>query len=200
MKTVKMMVLMMALLVSVNISAQNLHFGAKAGLNLGVQSKIADYYNDNNMRAAYNAGVFGNYSINKSFTFQTELNYNQEGSKSENTVNKYDYISLPLMVKYSLGTSNLTGLRFNAFVGPDFSYLVNAQSEITSDGVKSTIDNKEISNNFQMGAVTGFGVEYPIGNHAILFDVRLGLGFTKYNDAISGANNKIGSFSLGYQF
>ena len=202
MKTIKFRTLGLAvsLLLTVGVFAQDFHYGIKGGANLAVQSEIADYFNNGNIRTGLHAGVFGNMSLNNSFLLQTEVNYEQKGGKSENITSKYDYISVPVLLKYSLGKSDNTALKFNINVGPYAAFLLNAENNIDNEGIESTVDMKDNSEDFEFGIIAGFGLEYPIGANSLVFDLRLGLGLTAFDQNDSESNNKYVGISLGYQF
>ncbi len=198
MKTLKNKTLAIAFLMisSIGANAQDFHYGIKSGANFAVQSEIANYFDNNNIRTGLSAGAFGNYGINNWLTLQAELNYDQKGGNTETTTNKYDYLTVPVLAKFSLGKSDRSDLRFNINVGPYAGYLLNAESDI--EGV--TTDLKDNTEGFEFGAIGGFGVSYPIANNKIVFDVRMGLGLTSYDKVDSDPSNKYIGVTLGYEF
>lgn len=198
MKTLKIKSLIIAvvLLIGFSANAQDFHYGINAGANFAVQSDIADYYNNENIRTGFHVGVFGNMSLSEKFSLQAEVNYDQKGGKSEDVISKYDYINVPVLVKYSLGKSDNTKLKFNVNAGPYAGFLVNAETEL-NDVTTDISDNAE---DFEVGAILGFGMKYPIANNNLVFDLRMGLGFTAFDKNDSDPNNKYIGISLGYEF
>ena len=192
--------LVLSLMVTTGIFAQDFHYGLKGGVNLAVQSQLADYYDNSDIRAGLSAGVFGNLVFDNGFALQTEVNYEQKGGKKDDVTMKYDYISVPVLAKYSLGKSDRTALKFNINAGPFASFLVNAENEIDNDGVKSTIDMNDETKNAELGAILGFGMEYPIGDNSLTFDIRLNLGLNAFDKDNSDQYNKYVGITLGYQF
>ncbi len=192
----KSIIIMISLLLTVSVNAQKFHYGIKAGSNFAVQSQVADYFNNSDIRIGFSVGAFGNYLLNEHLTLQGEINYEQKGGKSATKENNYDYLSVPFILKYSLGKSDLTPIRFNINFGPYAGYLLN--SKVISEGV--TTDMKNESNTMEYGAVTGFGMEYPIGKNSITADLRLSLGLTGYQKNNSTPKNKYVGITLGYQF
>ncbi len=188
------------ILLGMSASAQNFHYGIKGGLNLAVQSKIADYYNNENIRTGMQAGIFGNYAISDRFSLQSEFLYEQKGSKTNLITNKYDYLSIPILVKYSIGKSLRTPLMFNFDAGAYGAYLVNAESGLTSTESTGFIDLLGNSNKMQAGVLTGIEIAYPLDKNAINLDIRLELGLSDYAKNIDNKNNKLVSITLGYQF
>lgn len=198
MKTLKIKTLGMAMILflSIGASAQEFHYGIHAGTNFAVQSEIADYFHNDQIRIGLHAGIFGNLALTNNLSLQTEVNYDQKGAKSNDVIKKYDYISVPVLAKYSLGKSDKTALTFNINVGPYAAFLVNA--EIDNNGVIS--DVKDATEDFEAGAILGFGMKYPIANNSLVFDLRLGLGLTNFDITDTEPNNKYIGVSLGYEF
>jgi hypothetical protein len=193
---IKTLLLSIALLVGAGINAQEFHYGINAGSNFAVQSGIAEYYKNENIRTGLHVGVFGNMALKNNFSLQGEINYEQKGEKEDGNIRKYDYISVPVLVKYSLGKSDKTKLKFNINAGPYAGYLINAETEIED----VTTDIKDNSEDFELGAILGFGMKYPIANNNIVFDLRMGLGFTDFDKNDSDPKNKYIGISLGYEF
>ncbi len=198
MKTLKIrtLVIAIALLATVSTYAQNFHYGIKAGANFAVQSEIANYFDNNNIRTGFSVGAFSNYGINNWLTLQAEVNYDQKGGKSEGIINKYDYLTVPVLAKFSLGKSDKTALKFNLNLGPYAGFLLNAESEIEG----TTIDVKDNTENLEFGAIAGFGMKYPIADNNIVFDLRMGLGLTSFDKNDSDPSNKYIGITLGYEF
>lgn len=198
MKTIKMkaVLIMISVILAVSVNAQELHYGIKAGTNFAVQSQVADYADNSEIRVGFTAGAFGNYSISNTFSLQAEINYEQKGGKTDEVKNRYDYLTVPVILKYSLGKSDNTPIRFNINAGPYAGYLLNSETEY--DG--NTTDLNDDSESMEFGAVAGFGMEYPIANNSITLDLRLSLGLTGYEKDNSTPKNKYVGITLGYQF
>lgn len=198
MKTINMkaVLVMISVLLAVSVNAQKLHYGVKAGTNFAVQSQVADYANNSEIRVGFTAGAFGNYSLSNVLSLQAEINYDQKGGKSDEIESRYDYISVPVLLKYSLGKSDNTPIRFNINAGPYAGYLLKAETEYEGN----TTDLIDDSESMEFGAVAGFGMEYPIANNCITLDLRLSLGLTGYVKDNSTPKNKYVGLTLGYQF
>lgn len=197
MKSIKTSLLLAsALIISMSLKAQKIHYGLKGGANFAVQSEIADYFQNNNIRTGLSVGAFGNYSLNDQMQLQLEVNYDEKGGKTDDYTAQYDYLSVPVLLKYSLGKSDRTALKFNVNVGPYAAFLLNSKIEI--DGI--SVDMKEVTENFEAGAILGFGIKYPIANDHLVFDLRLGLGLTNFDKNATDPNNKYIGMSLGYEF
>lgn len=191
-------ILSLSLFISMGAQAQKIHYGLKAGANFAVQSEIADYFNNSDIRTGLNIAAFGNYHFTDRIALQAEVGYDQKGGKSDDLTAKYDYLSIPVLFKYSLGKSDQTAMKFNINLGPYAAFLLKADLE-TED---QTIDVKDATNDFEAGAILGFGMKYPVGNDHIIFDLRMGLGLTNFSDLESqeDSSNKYIGISLGYEF
>ncbi len=192
----QILVITLSLIVSMGAFAQKVHYGVKAGANFAVQSEIADYASNSNIRTGLSVGAFGNYSLNEKMALQAELNYDQKGGKSDEATAKYDYLSVPVLFKYSLGKSDKTALKFNVNLGPYAAFLLQSEVEIGDQ----TIDMKDQTENFELGGILGFGMKYPVGKQNIVLDLRMGLGFTQFDKVNSTPNNKYIGLTLGYEF
>jgi len=193
-----LLILGLSLFITIGAQAQKFHYGVKAGANFAVQSEIADYFNNSDIRTGLNVAAFGNYHFNDHISLQAEIGYDQKGGKSEDVTAKYDYLTVPVLFKYSLGKSDQTAMKFNINLGPYASYLLNAELEMNDD----TFDLKDATKDFEAGAILGFGMKYPVGNDHIILDLRLGLGLTNFSDVESAeeSSNKYVGISLGYEF
>lgn len=98
-------------------------FGVRAGINM------ADFTGSTGAsRVGFFGGVFGDYTI-KRFGFELGLYYSEQGA--DNIVEqgiagnrnnyRFDYLNLQLLVKYQVFNG------FRVFIGPQFSYLLNAK-------------------------------------------------------------------------
>ena len=201
MKTISKIILTLTLLSGLSIlNAQNFKAGIQVGSNFAVQSQIGDYYNNSDIRTGLHAGVYGNYSFNEGLSLQTEVAYDQKGAKSGIVKSNFDYITVPLLVKYSLGKSWKTPLRFNIYTGPYAGFLIKAESKNDEGTVNNTTDLKNNTNKVEFGIISGIGLKYPVNNHNILFDIRLGLGLSPYDKADYVPKNKYIGLSFGYEF
>lgn len=194
----QLLIISLSILFTTGAFAQKFHYGVKAGANFAVQSEIADYFNNSDIRTGLNVAAFGNYHFNDHISLQAEVGYDQKGGKSEDVTAKYDYLSVPVLFKYSLGKSDQTAMKFNINLGPYAAFLLNAEMEQNDQ----TIDMKDATKDFEAGAILGFGMKYPVGNDHIIFDLRMGLGLTNFSDVESqeDSSNKYIGISLGYEF
>ena len=182
------------------VNAQKFSFGVAAGSNFAVQSPIADYYYNENIRTGVHGGIFSRYLVNERISFLAELNYDQLGAKNQEIKNNFDYLNAPVLFNYSLGKSDLTPLTFDIYLGPYVGYLLKAESKTETPETSQTADLKESTNKITGGSLLGFGLRYPFGNQKLMFDIRLGLGLAPYEKTDYRPKNKYVRISLGYEF
>lgn len=201
MKKLNLNVLLLALLVALAgpASAQKFHYGVTAGTNFSVQSGIAEYYDNSNIRVGLHAGLTGSYDLNDHMSLRTELTYDQKGNHSDNLTEAFDYISLPVLYDYSFGKTYHTNLQVHLNVGPYVSYLVNAEDRLDVDGTEQTTDLTDQTHKAEFGAIMGVGLVQPVGKHALTMDLRLNLGLTRYAFDDDQSHNKMVSLVLGYR-
>jgi len=201
MDTIRKITMSLIFLSAIIVSnAQKLNYGIQAGTNFAVQSPIADYFNNEDIRTGLHAGIFVEYDLKPKWTLKAEINYDQLGSKSSTVTNKFDYVNIPVMINYSIGKSDLTDLTFDLYTGPYAGYLLKAESKTKTTEADFTKDLKENTNNLTGGVILGFGLRYPVKEKKLMFDVRLGLGLAPYDKNDYEPKNKYFGISLGYEF
>jgi hypothetical protein len=201
MNTIRRITMSLIFLSAIIVSnAQKLNYGIQAGTNFAVQSPIADYFNNEDIRTGVHAGIFSEYNFNTKWSLKAEINYDQLGSKNSTNTNKFDYLNVPFLLNYSLGKSDLTALSFDLYTGPYAGYLLKAENKTKTNETDLTTDLKDNTNNFTGGVILGFGLKYPVKENKIMFDVRLGLGLAPYDKNDYEPKNKYIGLSLGYQF
>lgn len=196
----KVMLVLFVAFETVSINAQELHYGVKAGTNFSMQSQIGDFYNNDEIRTGLHAGIFGKYQISDRVYLQSEINYDQKGSSDKNITGKFDYLTIPVLVGYSMGESRNDALKFSIYAGQYAGILVNAESKTDIDGVSETTDLTDQTNKAEIGLMGGFVVKYPINDKSIFIDFRFGLGLSPYDTDNNELKNKYVGISLELEF
>ncbi|WP_343587301.1 porin family protein [Flavobacterium sp.] len=168
----------------VNVNAQKIQFGAKAGLNFSTVS--GDDTNGIDYVTSFNFGVLSEIPISEKFSFQPEIMYSGQGYSFGDDTVALNYLNIPLMGKYYI----TKGLSIEA--GPQVGFLLSAKNESTN--VKDSFNTVDFGVNF--------GVGYKLDN-GLNFGVRYNLGLTDINNVEgSSSKNKNAAFqvSVGYFF
>ena len=158
------------------MNAQNINFGAKAGVNFA--SITGDDTDDLDMRTSLHVGVVAEIVISETFSFQPELLYSAQGAKEsiENVdlTFKVDYLNLPLMAKFYVGEG------FSLEAGPQIGFLLSSKFEGEEDGNSMSVDMKDYLKGIDFGLNLGFGYKLESG---LNFGARYNFGFSDLNDS-----------------
>jgi hypothetical protein len=190
----KKLFLLMISLVVCSLHAQNVTFGAKAGLNFA--SLSGDDAEDIDGRTSLHLGATAEFSLSETFSIQPELLYSGQGFTESGTgyeaTGKMDYINLPIMAKFYVAE----GLSLE--VGPQVGLLLSAKGEIKEDGETEKYDFKDDVKSVDFGA--NFGVGYKLDS-GINLGFRYNLGLTSVAEEDStDVKNSVLQLSVGYNF
>jgi hypothetical protein len=185
-KTIFVTVLLVA--ISMNMQAQLVKFGVKAGVNYANQNGSDITVNSTNYTTSaitsYHAGLIAEIKLVDSFAIQPELLYSTQGATYKNAGeefrNELGYLSIPVLAKINL----------NKFVslelGPQASFLLSE---------RNNFDVKD-ANTFDFAVVGGLGLNIT---KSLFIQGRYGLGLT---DASKDAQvkNSVVQVSAGFKF
>jgi hypothetical protein len=176
------------------VSAQDINFGAKAGVNFATIT--GDDLDSFSSRTAFHLGFVAEIGITETFSFQPELLYSAQGSDySEDSFEgslKVDYLNLPLMAKFYVAEG------FSLEAGPQVGFLLSAK-DVYDDGED---DWKDITKGIDFGL--NFGVGYKLES-GLNFGARYNLGLSDLNDdpdsqADSAFKNSVIQAYVGFFF
>ena len=172
-----------------SINAQDINFGAKAGINL---STLQPDLPDPAARTSIHLGGMVEIPINEMFSIQPELLYSAQGVKDESDDNEFvrlSYLTLPVLAKYYL----LEGLSIEA--GPQFGFLLSAEFEDNGETTDLKDDVKPVDVGFALGA--GYKLESGLN-----FGIRyyLGSDINNIGEDPDKFKNRVFQISVGYFF
>jgi hypothetical protein len=197
------------------VYAQDINFGAKAGVNFA--SITGDDTDDLDGRTSFHVGIVAEIVISDKFSVQPELVYSNQGATSEDSYTeeginimeegtvKLDYINLPVMAKFYVGEG------FSLEAGPQIGFLMNSEIEMKltangagiSESISVTEDLKDYVKGIDFGV--NFGVGYKMEN-GLNFGARYNLGLSDGNDdpeffeSNTSFKNSVIQVSVGYFF
>ncbi|NNK76878.1 MAG: PorT family protein [Maribacter sp.] len=153
------------------VSAQEIDFGAKAGVNFATIT--GDDLDSFSSRTAFHLGFVAEIGITEKFSFQPELLYSAQGADYsedgfEGSV-KVDYLNLPLMAKFYVAEG------FSLEAGPQVGFLLSAKD--VYDGGED--DWSDITKGIDFGL--NFGVGYKLES-GLNFGARYNLGLSDVNN------------------
>ena len=184
-------------------NAQDVKFGAKAGLN--ISSITGDNTEDVSSKIGFQVGGFAEIKISDKFAIQPELLYSAQGSKekfseegfSYKATGKLGYLNIPVMAKYYVTEG------FSLEAGPQLGFLLSAELEETKtefgESVTTSTDVKEFTNSIDFGFNLGAG--YDVTEN-INLGVRYSIGLSNIlkDSEDSKQNNSNIAIAVGYKF
>ena len=175
-----------------------INFGFRLGANI---SNVTgnDIPSTADSRLGLTAGGLMKYNLFRGIFLQTEILYNQKGFTQGDTSSNLDYISVPLLIGYSLNFGKISA---NANAGLELSYILN-KGFVTPDETFVYDDVKS----FDTGIAFGAGLGYYINSkNQIICDFRYIMGISTIHDKTihdveeMDIINNVLSFSIGYTF
>jgi hypothetical protein len=186
------------------IASAQVKFGITGGLN------FANFYGDDaggsDSRTGLAIGIFID-NIYDGWGFTPELLYSMKGAKhsdSETSMGgvvtqyevtaKYDYIELPLLVRYRIPLEGTVKPVFHA--GPYLGYLVSSKDKVSITENGNTMDVEvdiKDQKSFDAGLKFGAGVNIGIGNNILGLSIDYSFGLLDLN---SDAKVKNSCFSI----
>jgi opacity protein-like surface antigen len=169
-------------------NAQDVKFGAKAGLNF---SSLANAEGAKT-QVGFHVGGYATISVSDKFAVQPELLYSAQGAKFDGDVNyNLSYINIPVMAKFYVAD------KFNLEAGPQIGLLMSA----TAKSSAGSLDLKENSKTMDFGL--NFGAGYDVAEN-INVGLRYCLGLSQLEKELApgqtATKNTNIQLSLGYRF
>jgi hypothetical protein len=155
------------------------------------------------MRTGIIAGGFVKIGLMPGFAIQPELLYAMKGDKESASVGglsatataKFDYIEVPVLLKYSFGAVIVPSI----YVGPTLSLLSSAKFEQTMNGTTTTGDIKSYMKSTDLGLAVGAEVKTPF---KLSVEARYTMSLATIDKATSvgtaDVKNSVISLMVGY--
>ncbi len=169
-------------------------FGVTSGVNLSDMLVRSAAYTDlsfeTSVRGNFLLGAFAQFALSEPFSIASGITHTSYGATihSLSLRYKFDYITVPIVVKYVLNKSS-----FYALTGTQTGFLLKSTID---DGIHKNNITKS-SSKLDLGILFGAGITFDDKIH---FEVRKSISFTNVSN-IKGSGvfkNRGLSFSLGY--
>lgn len=180
-------------------NAQEVSFGAKAGLNIANIS--GEDVENNDARTSFHIGAVAEIEISDKFSIQPELVYSAQGANTEESgvdvTMALDYLNVPVMAKYYVAEG------FSLEAGPQIGFLMSAKMKAEVGGQSASVDVKDNFNVIDFGL--NFGAGYKLEN-GLNFGARYNLGLSnilkdeELNSNTNSVKNGVFQVSVGYMF
>jgi hypothetical protein len=168
---------------------EGIKLGFKSGLNVS-NFMSSDIEEDMAFRTSIHIGFLAEVIISDKASFQPELLYSGQGYVGEETKKKFNYINVPLLLKYYVADN------ISIEAGPQVGFLINSIER----GNNGNTDFED-QNVVDFGVNIGLGYEFPSG---IFFQGRYNLGLTNINGSDDSDkfsySNSVFQISVGYMF
>jgi hypothetical protein len=203
MKTRNSILFVLVLLLISNTSFSQIKIGIRQGVSASTFSQLGDLCDNNNFSFSYTAGAVLTAPVGKSFAIRPEINYVRKGRINETadlntnvkTDYKIDYLQIPVLLQYRDGQMlNIPGSVFYINGGPYAAFAFNDQTHPTNGNL--TNDSKKTD----WGVTLGIGLQAPIFNQNICFDLRYDMGLSKIANQPSDFRTKALNFTVGILF
>lgn len=173
---------------SVDMQAQMVKFGIKAGLNYANQTGSDITINSNNYNTdaitSYHAGLVAEIKVTDGFSVQPELLYSTQGATYKNAVeefkNELGYLSIPVLAKFHLNKT------ISLDLGPQASFLLSERKNV----------NFKEAETFEFGAAGGLGLNITKN---FFLQGRYVLGLTEASKEAK-VKNSVVQISAGFTF
>ena len=207
----KLLIITMTL-AAFTLQAQDVTFGAKAGLNFA-SLDITDSNIDG--RTSFHLGITAEFEMSDTFSIQSELLYSAQGATEDagETIGttvynddykfKLNYLQIPVMAKFyvseglSLEVGPQIGFLLSADVENDYSTIDNGT---VLDSGSIEVDYKDFMKSVDFGLNFGLGYKLDSG---LNFGLRYNLGLNDVYD-VDGSNAEIKhsvlQLSVGFNF
>ena len=187
--------LILTALMSGTVCAEGMTFGVKAGMVIASVSDIPVMFGeewdwDTSSRMGMAGGVYMNYPVAGSFSFQPELLFVMKGFKIKYTdpnfefdlTGKFNYIEVPLIARFAVPLEGAIKPWFCFGPSIGFNMSSDVEGKYTLMGISPTLsgDFSDVTKGTEFSLLFGGGFEYDLGAGALTFDIRYELGLTKF--------------------
>lgn len=167
----------MAMTVQPSIAQDNaLEFGVKAGLNFANFSwDIPEGPFETVSVNKFGVSGIVLYPLSELLDVQVELMYLQKGAKFEETKWNFDYLSIPVLVRFDFSSEDASTY---VVAGPEIGFLLNAKFE--NSGTEEDI--KDEVKSIDLGINVGAGISMNMDSTPVFWEVRYSLVLSNWID------------------
>jgi Outer membrane protein beta-barrel domain len=179
--------------------------GPRLGLNLskfnGDLAGVAGTTGEVKFLPGFAAGLGVMYSDISRFGFAVDALYSQRGARYllGNARQRINYIEVVPTARYFLNDGG--AFRPNIYLGPSFNFRTGANFNPNQGSTAGQIDNKAVTNPFDVGITAGFQANFRVRNRQrFLVDARYKQGVADVLSAAGNTRNQTITLGLGYNF
>jgi hypothetical protein len=167
------------------VSAAELGFGLKAGLNMAnLHGTDADDLNLG-WKTGFAAGAFANIAFTPVISLQPEALYVMDGASMSVLVVdvdfKVDYIQIPVLVKFDIPVAGTIVPAL--YAGPYIGFLMGAEIEASYEDESESVDVKDYTKSMDYGLTFGAAIDFNLAAAKLFFEGRYNYGLTTIDDS-----------------
>lgn len=185
--------------------SQNIRIGIEGGPSIS-SIRGNEIVEENESLISFEVGGSIEYFFSESLSLKSGFIFEKKGYETESVIDNYggiphdsyqvkatyNYLTIPLFVKYQFG--NKLKIFFNG--GSYLSYLLSSKSKVRSFG---SSDHSELNNSLDLGISLGTGVLFPLSEEFDLsFEFRDNLGLINISKADIINNGSLKTNSLNF--
>src|SRR5690606_3497805 len=162
---------------------------------------------DAKMKIGYHVGAYANIGLTDMFALEPGLLLSTKGAKVDFSEDGYEveskstmtYLDIPVLARVNIASG------FNAFIGPQFSFLLGNKDkmEITEGGVTVSAEESSTEGMNKLDLGLAFGVGYQLES-GLNFNLGYDLGLSNINDFEGSedykVHNRVIKISVGFNF
>jgi len=179
MRVPRVLMVMLMLALAHGAAAQEISYGAKAGVSFSTLSFDPSSELSYGLRTGLVAGGFVAFPIGSRLAIQPEGLFTQKGAKADalgvSATIKIDYVEVPVLAKYTV--SGGPARSFHVFGGPSVGFKVHSSASATFGGSTIETDNDDGLEDLDYGVVMGAGMTFD----RVTVEGRFTLGLANIN-------------------
>jgi hypothetical protein len=198
----KKIFLILMLLASSSLYAQNITFGVKVGPNFTTLGGEGSSGDETKFRIGYHVGGYASFTISESLSFESGIQFASKGAKAieepysslSSSVVRNNYIDLPLLLKFRSGKT------FYLLAGAQPSFMISSAVVLGDGKNKVAINGSDIRDlwkGFDFAGVIGLGVEVGAGMY---IQTTYEHGFANVSEISESVYNRGFKLTVGKSF
>ncbi|MGE4289019.1 MAG: porin family protein [Salinivirgaceae bacterium] len=206
MKTKNSILLTTVLLVVSSVSFAQINIGLRHGIAASTFSDKGDLYDNDNIICSYTMGAFFTLPVMNSLAIQPEINYVRKGRSNETSeINAaygtdfmLHYLQVPVLLQYRhTEILNKVESVFYINAGPYAAFALNTQLREPAKSEGDFMMREIESDHNDWGATFGIGIQTPIRQKDVRFDLRYDMGLSEIEAQPSDFRTKSLSLTIG---
>ena len=186
-----------------SFAQSSMQIGGQIGLNFATLGGN-DSPDGSSSRTGILLGGFFAYNFAPFFTLQPEILYSAKGASGAtqgiNYTFSFNYIEVPVLLKFLIPLAPGTPVNINVYAGPDFGFNIASSLNESAGGQTQDIDESNNTSGFDFNIMFGGGVGFKVGVTNLFVDLRYSLGLGSAATNAIDLKNRVFALSVGAGF